>query len=89
MDHSYACVSHTHNNNNKYVENVMRHSSEITIEMLQTLLDSPKLEVLLHTEEKECIRQAIKQIQYLEQSLDATVSFQQKLMADTLAQYRL
>lgn len=87
MDHSYACVSHTHNN--KYVENVMRHSSEITIEMLYTLLDSPKLEVLLHTEEKECIRQAIKQIQYLEESLDATVSFQQKLMADTLAQYRL
>ena len=67
----------------------MRHSSEITIEMLYTLLDSPKLEVLLHAEEKECIHQAIKQIQYLEQSLDATVSFQQKLMADTLAQYRL
>lgn len=67
----------------------MRHSSEITIEMLYTLLDSPKLEVLLHAEEKECIRQAIKQIQYLEQSLDATVSFQQRLMADTLAQQRL
>jgi len=67
----------------------MRHSSEITIKMLYTLLDSPKLEVLLHETEKDCIRQAIKQIHYLERSLDATVSFQQKLMADTLAQYRL
>lgn len=87
MDHSYACNSYRHSS--RYVENVMRHSSEITIEMLYTLLDSPKLEVLLHVEEKECIRQAIKQIQYLEQSLDAIVSFQQKLMADTLSQYRL
>lgn len=67
----------------------MRHSSEITIELLQTLIDSPRLEVILHATEKDCIRQAIKQIQYLEQSLDATVAFQQKLMADTLAQYRL
>ena len=87
MDHSYACVSHSYSS--RYVENVMRHSSEITIEMLYTLLDSPKLEILLHAEEKECIHQAIKQIQYLEESLDATVSFQQKLMADTLAQHRL
>lgn len=56
--------------------------------MLQTLLDSPKLEVL-HVVEKEYIHQAIQQIQYLEQRLNTTVSFQKRLMADTLAQYRL
>jgi hypothetical protein len=66
----------------------MLESSRITIEMLQTLLDSPKLEVL-HVVEKECIRQAIQQIQYLEQRLDASMSFQRRLMADTLAQHRL
>lgn len=66
----------------------MLESSRITIEMLQTLLDSPKLEVL-HVVEKECIRQAIQQIQYLEQRLDASMSFQRRLMADTLTQYRL
>lgn len=66
----------------------MLESSRITIEMLQTLLDSPKLEVL-HVTEKECIHQAIKQMQYLEQRLDASMSFQKRLMADTLAQYRL
>lgn len=87
MDHSYACNSYRHSS--RYMENVMRHSSEITIELLQTLIDSPRLEVLLHATEKDCIHQAIKQIQYLEESLDATVSFQQKLMANTLAQYRL
>lgn len=66
----------------------MHESSRITIEMLQTLLDSPKLEVL-HVVEKEYIHQAIQQIQYLEQRLNTTVSFQKRLMADTLAQYRL
>lgn len=66
----------------------MNASSRITIEMLQTLLDSPKLEVL-HVTEKEYIHQAIQQIQYLEQRLNTTVSFHQKMMADTLAQYRL
>lgn len=66
----------------------MNESSRITIEMLQTLLDSPKLEVL-HVVEKEYIHQAIQQIQYLEQRLNTAVSFQKRLMADTLAQYRL
>lgn len=47
----------------------MNESSRITIELLQTLLDSPRLEVILNEEEKGYIELAISQIKYLEERL--------------------
>lgn len=67
----------------------MNQSSEIAIELLQSLIDSPKLEVLLSEEEVGCLKLAINQITYLEDRLRVSSIFQKQLMADTIAQHRL
>ncbi len=63
----------------------MNESSRITIEMLQTLIDSPRLEVLLSEEEVGCLKLAINQITYLEDRLRVSSIFQKQLMADVLS----
>lgn len=50
----------------------MYRSSEITIEMLQMLLDSPRLGHLMNQEEKGVLLSAIAQISHLDECLSKT-----------------
>lgn len=63
----------------------MNESSRITIELLQTLLNSPRLKVILNKEEKDCINSGIKQITYLEDSLHKSREFHLNGMRDMVS----
>ena len=62
----------------------MNKSSEITIEMLQTLLDSPRLDHLLSQEEKGVLLTAQVQIAYLDESLSKTTEVLNKTVREVL-----
>lgn len=61
----------------------MNESSRITIEMLQTLIDSPRLDHLLSHTEKGVLLATQKQIVYLEEVLQNTTEALNKTIRES------